>query len=307
MPGYLETLTARLTEGVTRLSPELRARHAAYLKKAQNPDGGFSGREGGSDLYYTGFALRGLALLGELSGPVAEGAARYLKSRLHGQAQIIDFVSLLYGALLLQGSAGVDIFEDADPNWPEAVAATLEQLRREDGGYVKTIESSSSSTYNTFLVVLCQQLIGREIREPARMLEFVRSRRREDGGFVEITAMRKSGTNPTAAAIGLLKILDGVDHDLREGTLDFLVEMQNDEGGLTANTRIPVADLLSTFTGLVTLADLDALDEIDRNRARKFAESLQCEGGGFHMAVLDPAADVEYTFYGLGSLAILMA
>ena len=40
-----------------------RRRHTDYLTAAQNPDGGFPGREGGSDLYYTGFALRSLAVL----------------------------------------------------------------------------------------------------------------------------------------------------------------------------------------------------------------------------------------------------
>ena len=57
---YLERLTLRLVDGLARLPAEFRARHAAYLSAAQNADGGFSGREGGSDLYYTSFALRGL-------------------------------------------------------------------------------------------------------------------------------------------------------------------------------------------------------------------------------------------------------
>ena len=53
---YLTRLTARLLDGVERLPAEVRHRHATYLLASQNPDGGFSGREGGSDLYYTSFA-----------------------------------------------------------------------------------------------------------------------------------------------------------------------------------------------------------------------------------------------------------
>ena len=94
-------------------------------------------------------------------------------------------------------------------------------------------------------------------------------------------------------------------NEIREHTLDFLVEMQTDEGGLRANTRIPIADLLSTFTGSLTLIDLNGLDEIDVAAARRFAESLQIESGGFHGAEWDTAHDVEYTFYGIGCLAIL--
>ena len=67
---YLTRLTTRLLDGVERLSDDLRQRHAAYLLEAQNPDGGFSGREGGSDLYYTGFALRSLAVLQALNPEV---------------------------------------------------------------------------------------------------------------------------------------------------------------------------------------------------------------------------------------------
>ncbi|HZZ73711.1 MAG TPA: prenyltransferase/squalene oxidase repeat-containing protein, partial [Pirellulales bacterium] len=77
MSTYLETLTLRLASGLNRLPEDFRARHARFFQAAQQPDGGFAGRDGGSDLYYTGFALRGLALCGELHGTTAERAAAY--------------------------------------------------------------------------------------------------------------------------------------------------------------------------------------------------------------------------------------
>ena len=64
---YLTRLTMRLIDGIERLPAELRERQVRYLIEAQNADGGFSGREGGSDLYYTGFALRSLAVLQALN------------------------------------------------------------------------------------------------------------------------------------------------------------------------------------------------------------------------------------------------
>ena len=57
---YLEDITIRLAQGIDRLPEATRARHAEFLKAQQRDDGGFAGREGASDLYYTGFALRGL-------------------------------------------------------------------------------------------------------------------------------------------------------------------------------------------------------------------------------------------------------
>lgn len=302
--NYLEQLTLRLAHGAGEFPAAFRKRHAEYLRRAQRDDGGFAGREGASDLYYTGFALRGLALLGELNDDVARRAADYLRGRLSGRTPMIDFLSLVQGAMLLETSAGLDVFAAAPTGWREAAAAMFEQFRRPDGGYAKTDEGQASSTYHTFLIVVTRQLIGQPPAEPERLIAFIHARRRDDGGFVEIGPMRKSGANPTAAAVGLLNTLSALDDSLRQGAIDFLSEMQTDEGGIKANTRIPIADLLSTCTGLLTLSDLAALDTIDLPEARRYAESLQFDRGGFRGAAWDEAADVEYTFYGLATLAL---
>ena len=74
--------------------------------------------------------------------------------------------------------------------------------------------------------------------------------------------MRRSGTNPTAAAIGLLQLLDengiGITEDIRTGVVNFLAEMSGEDGGLRANGRVPLSDLLSTFTGRLDAADASA-------------------------------------------------
>lgn len=294
----------RLAQGAAHFPEAFRTRHAQYLRRAQQADGGFAGREGASDLYYTGFAMRGLALLGELHDDVAQRAANYLRSRLRGQTPMIDFLSLMQSATLLEAAAGIDVFDAAPTGWRDAAGDMFEHFRRPDGGYAKTDEGQASSTYHTFLIVVTRQVIGQAPVEPRRLVDFARARQRDDGGFVEIGPMRKSGANPTAAAIGLLKALESLDDDVRQAATEFLSEMQSDEGGIKANTRIPIADLLSTFTGLYTLSDLGALDAIDLGAARGYADSLQLERGGFRGAAWDDAADVEYTFYGLGALAL---
>ena len=307
MPTYLEELTIRLATGIANLSEETHQRHAQYVLAQQRNDGGFGGREGGSDLYYTGFALRTLAVLGELDGEVAQRSAAFLKDKLTGQETIIDFLSLIYGAALIDSAAGIDIFADASPDWREKVAGHLETLRRDDGGYAKGPEGVASSTYHTFLVTLCLQLIDWPLPELERTIAFILSQQAEGGGFHEIRASKRAGTNPTAAAIGVLRIADALTEDIRENTLDFLVEMQTDEGGLRANTRIPFADLLSSFTGLLTLQDLGGDDEINTTAVERYARSLEMPAGGFHGAALDEATDVEYTFYGIGTLGLLNA
>lgn len=305
MPAYLPQLTVRLAEGIGKLPEAVRQKHAAYIHAAHRPDGGFAGREGGGDLYYTGFALRSLAILGELQGSTAERAAGFLRGRLTGRESIVDFLSLVYGAMLLDSAAGIDVFAQAADNWRDAVAEALESLRRPDGGYAKGPEGAASSTYHTFLVLLCRELIERPLPAPQRVVDFIRSQAAEEGGFREIKASKRAGTNPTAAAIGTLRILGALDEESRASTVDFLSDMQSDEGGLRANTRIPIADLLSTFTGCLTLLDLGAPDKIDRAAALRFALAMECDAGGFRGGEVDPGHDVEYTFYGLGCLALL--
>ena len=306
MPAYLQDLTLRLASGLVAMPDWQRELHARYLHEGHRPDGGFAGREGDSDLYYTSFALRSLALLGELHGEAAQRAEAFLKSRLSGEVPIVDFLSLIYSAAQLQLSAGIDIFADAPTGWQQNVAAALERLRRDDGGYAKGEDGQYSSLYHTFLVVLCLELLQQPMIAAERLTDFVRSRQREDGGFVELPQVQRSGTNPTAAAIGLLRITDSLDDEVRDRALDFLVNMQTDEGGLRANTRIPIPDLLSTFTGALTLLDLGAGNDFDALAARQLAESLQLPTGGFRGGAWDPGDDVEYTFYGIGTLALTL-
>jgi geranylgeranyl transferase type-2 subunit beta len=310
---YLQELTTRLADGLARLPDAARARHVAFVHARQNADGGFPGREGGSDLYYTGFALRALAALDGLTPEVAAAAAGFLRDSLARQASVVDFFSLLYACLLLQAWGGLDVLADSPPDWPERVAATLETFRIADGGYAKTAGGASGSTYHTFLVGLCYQLLGRALPRPDEVARFVHGRRRDDGGFVEIAPMRRSGTNPTAAAVGVLQLLAGEVADAalwppgdRDGVVTFLAGMPSPEGGLRANGRAPLADLLSTFTGAWTLHQLGALDRLDAAAVRRYAQELEMPDGSFRGGLWDDGTDVEYTFYGLGVLGLLV-
>jgi geranylgeranyl transferase type-2 subunit beta len=304
-PGYLERLTVRLARGLASSSPEFVQRHRAFLTARQGSDGGWPGREGGSDLYYTAFALRGLAITAGLTGPALAGTAQFLKSQLTRAVSVVDFMSLLYATRLIEVAGGQNIFSEHAVAWPARVAATLESFRRPDGGYAKAIDGTSGSTYHTFLVALCYELIGLPMPDRQRVVDFVRSRRRDDGGYVEVSAARRGGTNPTAAAVAILIMLDALDAGTRTNVSGFLIPMQSPEGGLRANDRAPMADLLSTFTGMLTLADLDATGRIDSNAVRRFIDSIEAPSGGFHGGVWDQATDVEYTFYGLATVALL--
>jgi geranylgeranyl transferase type-2 subunit beta len=306
MNPYLNDLQARLADGLARQPAAFRDRHVRFLRERQNPDGGFSGREGESDLYYTGFGLRGLAVLDALTEVIAGRAASYLRGSLASRASVVDLFSLLYACLLVQASGGPDVLAGSAADWPERVAATLETFRTPDGGYNKSPGASAASTYHTFLVGLCYELLGRSLPRPEEVVQFVLARRRDDGGFVEVAPMRRSGTNPTAAGIGILQLVKGRHLPVADiaPTIDFLVQMPGMDGGLRANDRVPLSDLLSTFTGCWTLAQLNALDRIDLKQVAQFAGAVELPDGGFRGGLWDEATDVEYTFYGLGVVAL---
>ena len=303
--NYLQRLTLRLTIGASQLPDELQQRHSSFILSQQNSDGGWGGREGGSDLYYTSFALRSLAILGLLEGDLAQRASSFLQSRLNAHEGLVDLMSLVYSAKLLEAACGLDAFAGAQSQWAARLATLLDRLRREDGGYSKSFEGNVGSTYQTFLVLLCLELIEQPIPEPERIGAFLLKQRQIDGGFLEVRVGKRSGTNPTAAAIGALQVLKQLTPEIISTAGDFLIELQTDEGGWQANTRIPLPDLLSTFTACVTLADLEQLQHIDIDSARKYALSMQRKNGGFCGFEFDPAQDVEYTFYGLGLLSLL--
>ena len=303
--NYLQRLTLRLAIGAAQLPVDLQKLHGDYILAQQRPDGGWGGREGESDLYYTSFALRSLAILGHLEGELAQSAADFLRARLTAHESLVDLMSLVYSAKLIEAACGVDAFAGAQAAWSERLASLLERLRRDDGGYSKSFEGRVGSTYQTFLVLLCLELIEQPIPEPERMTAFLLSQRQSDGGFLEIRVGKRSGTNPTAAAIGALQVLSQLTPEIATAAGDFLCDLQCDEGGWQANTRIPLADVLSTFTACVTLADIDRLNDIDRDSARKYVLGMRRTAGGFCGFEFDPAEDVEYTFYGLGLLSLL--
>lgn len=303
---YLISLGTRVAAGLARLEPERRERHRRFLLSRQQRDGGFKGREGDSDLYYTSFAVRGLAVLGGMSGDEAQQIGRFLASFDWRSLHVIDLISWLYSALVTQTFGGPDLFAGDEANWAEQIALKLESVRTPDGGYAKSTEGSLGSTYHSFLTVMTYELLGRQPPKPKKLGQFLFDRQRDDGGFVEIAPMKTSGTNPTAAAAVLLHRLGFADEQLTIDLRDFIKLVRSDEGGFQANTRIPFADGLSTFTTLLVAQDFGLTESLDVAAIEAFiTQQLEFPTGGFRGASWDEQADVEYTFYGLGVLGLL--
>ena len=126
--GYLQRLTLQLTAGAAMLPDDLRDTHSKFVLSHQRSDGGWSGREGDSDLYYSGFALRSLAILGLLTGEIAESASQFLLSRTEKQESVIDLLSLVYGAALIEASTERNPLDAVKVDWQHRVTTLLTSL-----------------------------------------------------------------------------------------------------------------------------------------------------------------------------------
>jgi geranylgeranyl transferase type-2 subunit beta len=245
-----------------------------------------------------------LWILDALDESIAAAAGEFLRSRLLGKESIVDLISLIFAAAICELAAGVEVISDDDLQWRDNVAALTNGLRTDDGGFAKTLEGRAGSTYQTFLTVLCHELMETETPNIDGIERFLDSQRHLEGGYLEIRAAKRPGVNPTAAAIGTRVTIGRLDLEREQSTAQFLAQMQSDEGGLTANTRIPFADLLSSFTGLLTLIDLGSASLVNVAAIERYVQSMQSPAGGFVGFALDQTPDVEYTFYGLATLAL---
>ncbi|HCP13478.1 MAG TPA: geranyl transferase [Planctomycetaceae bacterium] len=303
---YLMRLADRVSRGLAKVPNFPLESHRRFLLCQQAASGGFHGRDGDGDLYYTGFAVRALAVTGGLPEEPARLLSGFLRDQNPLSLSAVDLLSWLYSAIVVESVIGGSVLTGRSENFAADVVSGLQQLRTADGGFSRTSEGAVGSTYQSFMCALVHELLGQRIPRRNALVQFLYDRQREDGGFVEIAPMKRSGTNPTAAATALLTSLDAMDDDIAADVLGFLTDVVSSEGGFQANTRVPFADGLSTFTGLLTAQDLGRRDLLPAEQVLSYVRgALELESGGFRGASWDQQADVEYTFYGLGILGLL--
>ncbi len=131
-------LTKHLASGLKGLEPERASRHINFILSFQQPDGGFAGRKGGSDLYYTSFAVRALMLMNALDVSRCQTIAAYLKSAASKQEYgLIDLVSWFYSVITVQFAGNLEPMAGDAESFADELTTSLEVFRRPDGGYAK--------------------------------------------------------------------------------------------------------------------------------------------------------------------------
>lgn len=307
---YLDDLDNLLRAGASALSESLRERQQLFLQTRQKPDGGFPGRLGAADLYYTDFALRVSLLAG--ASPAEGGRLAKINAFLAGRAprDVVECFSLLNASRLLArifpapGTGELTNLKSEMIN-PQSIRSVLASRRLGAGGFARP-GGRETSAYHTFLAALCYEMMAEPFPDPAPAVAAVAALRRPGGGYADLASGTAGETNATAAAIAFLTMTGALTSPEPE-TVSFLCSMQAPDGGFRASADAPESDLLSTFTALVTLFALDGLQMVDLTAAVRLTGRLAVEGGGFRASLSDTESDLEYTYYGLGVLALARA
>jgi prenyltransferase beta subunit len=266
-----------------------------FLGRQLAPDGGFRGRDGRSDLYYTVFGLEASLTLG-VDLP-RERVNAYLDS--FGQGESLDLVHL---AALIRCRANM-----ANVRNPEILSRRLMTYRSRDGGFNMGPGEAQGSAYGSFLALGAWQDLGIECADAESVAESIASLQRSEGGYANDAAMTAGVTPATAAAICVLHYLR---RPVPESAIQWLLARVHPLGGFVA---IPfpgdagAPDLLSTATALHALSLMGVRVGDMGDKHLDYLDSLWSAEGGFRGHWADDVVDCEYTYYGLLALGILTA
>lgn len=265
----------------------------AYVRSQQNPDGGFRDRDGGSDLYYTSFAIDALtALQADLPG---DSLNAFLEARCGGLDEL-DFVHLCCLARSLSA------FAPGDGPRLSAIHAGIERYRSADGGYNQSPEEETGSAYACFLAYGAYSDHRLQLPDPDGVKRCLDSLRCDGGAWANDVALPIPNVPATAAAVTLCRNLR---MPVPSGTPDWILKAWHPSGGFLPFPGAPLPDLLSTAVALHALDGLQAGFSDKKESMLDFVDSLWTASGGFHGTWDEEEFDLEYTYYGLLALGHL--
>lgn len=275
------------TRGLAFLERRAATQLAAFVVSRQHSDGGFCGRDGASDLYYTLFGLMCCHAAGHAP---ASAVGDYLAGfTAPADLDLVHLACLVRARAIALGPEGVK--KDG------AAVLCLESFRSEEGGYGLARSLARGSVYAGFLAFLAYDDLGLVVPDPQGLQSSVGAHATADGGYAD--AGDTATTTVTAAALLLLSALG-----MPPGAVatECLRAMRCPTGGFRASMDAPVPDLLSTASALYALSHLGGVTEDTGVACIEYVEGLWQEAGGFCGSEFDRVPDCEYTFYGLLAL-----
>lgn len=324
-------MLSRLRQGAIALG-EQAAGTSAFLLSRINPDGGFQGRTGKSDLYYTAFGIDLLMALhtlpfmvhdSPLTAPIADYIIRFGSG---DNLAFMDLVSLARARTRLMP-------DQAAPEWRQAIANHISRFRTANGGYDSHPGSTTATATATYMAWIALEAIDIEPENPSTIISALQLLQTPDGAYSNLPGMPVGNTPSTAAAqvllhhFGLLQpapppsstpichsrsLPPFTIHNspLTPRTVAWMLDQLDDSGGFRAFPQAPIPDLLSTGTALfalsclATAATLHSEPEIV-TACHSFIASRRTPSGGYCGHAFDTVADVEYTYYALLALGSL--
>ncbi|HOB98717.1 MAG TPA: prenyltransferase/squalene oxidase repeat-containing protein [Verrucomicrobiota bacterium] len=288
-------LEQALARAAASLDTQARTALRAFVRAQLAADGGFRGRSGDGDLYYTVFGLECARAL-EIDVPV-EPIRRFVESRLDASLDFVHLTCLVRCIEIL-----------APDGAPLACGAGLsERLARHacaEGGYHRHPARRRGSVYESFIGALAAESLREALPNPGGLGAILAGLGKASGGFVNSEGWGVASTPASAAALLLLHELG---EPLPPKSVAWLLGQQRAGGGFAAAPLAPISDLLSTATALHALNRIGALQGVAIDRCLDFVTGCWDDSGGFHAHAFDRRPDCEYAFYGLLALGNLVA
>ena len=295
-------------------------RHRGFLLETRSRSGGWAGRQGETDLYYTRFACRALQVLdgwGDSLVQDLEPSLQWLRSRGWQVADCVEGFCLA-DCMAVCHAAGLSPWPDAELLCIADHLGEVIQRHHAQGGCARTPGARPCFTHTLLarltlmaLEELCPQ---RSAKAPAGgfsfldqgvLAEFISGRLLPGGGVADTDPAGPSQTPATAAAAVLLAFAPEPSQHLSEDLQRFLLAMQQEDGGFSLTADLPESDMLATCSALVGLHLLGGLPGAKLSAAARFVTNCRAAQGGFRARALDAVADTEYSYYGLCSLGLL--
>ena len=271
-----------------------------FIHSQFDPDsGGYKGRDGKPDIYYTIFAL---SCLRALKAPLKSiETARFLE-QLSGEEEMdkMDFVSLSSLARAYTLLPEINIPSETRAG----ILSRLDAYKAKDGAWHNFVKDHDYGTpYGSFLAIGCLQDLGESLPEKAIIIGSIKKLEREPGTYANDEYSKQGTTTVSAAAQAIFRLYNEPIN--KQAAIASILKLAYSKGGFFASSMTPMPDLLSTATALHALSGLDYDFGDIKELQLDYIDTLWSSRGGFHGNWADNVLDCEYTFYGLLALGHL--
>ncbi len=230
-------------------------------------DGGFTNRDGRSDLYYSLFGCFTAEVLSV--NEIFPWLKKYVNTKIGDPS--LSGINLRCAAILYAKLNGFD--------------STTEKLISKIKG---EMSNSEKTNYSTFLDILAFYYL-QDFRSLHRLVK---------------SSIFDFKSESPSTVVAAMAVLNGIGQKSTKDFEDKLMSYYRGNGGFAALQKAPITDLLSTAVSLYALHFIDSNLTNIKPDCLTFVDNLYLNGG-FCATELDFDIDIEYTFYGLLALGAL--